>query len=29
MLNIKTPNDILKFMDSIDYRYVDLSGENI
>ena len=27
MLNIKTPNDILKFMDSIDYGYVDLAGE--
>lgn len=27
MLNIKTPDDILKFMDNIDYGYIDLSGE--
>lgn len=27
MLNIKTPNDILKFMDNIEYGYVDLLGE--
>ena len=27
MQNIKTPKDILKFMDNIDYGYIDLSGE--
>lgn len=27
MLNIKTPKDILNFMDKIEYGYVDLSGE--
>lgn len=27
MLNIKTPNDILEFMDNIEYGYIDLSGE--
>lgn len=27
MDNIKTPHDILKFMDNIEYGYVDLSGE--
>lgn len=29
MLNIKTPKDILNFMDKIEYGYVDLSGKNI
>lgn len=27
MLNIKTPQDILKYMDNIEYGYVDLLGE--
>lgn len=26
MLNIKTPNDILKYMDNIEYGYIDLLG---
>ena len=27
MLNIKTPNDILNYMDNIEYGYIDLNGE--
>lgn len=27
MLDVKTPNDILEFMDSIEYGYIDLLGE--
>ena len=27
MFNIRTPQDILKFMDNIEYGYIDLLGE--
>lgn len=27
MINIKTPSDILNYMDNIEYGYIDLNGE--